>query len=171
MNIIDLRNNKTKPKKGDYRYHLANYATLYFKDATLNCKHCYLDGISSLSNKLNEEVLKQLKQIFTINEKVTFSINVTDYLSINNFKKHFTMINCANVPTGYGRKGYQYHAIFFTNCTSRDWNNLYRKRFEIEKVEIPLKEIKNKKEKKIDKILSFKSKTWLRKYLEKNLIS
>ena len=75
------------------------------------------------------------------------------------------MISCTNVPTSYSSNGYQYHAIFFTNCNARDYGGQYRKRFEKEKIVVPLKEKINKKE--IDKILSFKSKTWLRKYLEK----
>jgi len=175
------------PKMGDFIYSLADYVSFYYKDASGNCKHCYLDSMSSVcyvlkdgTEKKRNEIIDLFKKIFDINSKVTFGVNLTRMEYINILKKYFTLISCVEVPTGYGTNNKQYHAIFFTNSATRDAGGVYRNRLKKEGVIVSTE--KHRKsitsndvlntaitEADINKILAYKSKYHLQKFLKTKL--
>lgn len=172
-----------RPKMGDFVYVVQDYTSFTYKDANGNCKHCYLDNMSSLCYTLKDadekkqaEILELFKSIFDVNSKVTFGVNLTRMEYIETLKKHFTLISCVEVPTGYGSRQKQYHAIFFTNSMARDYGGTYRDRLNKEGVIVST--MKHRKtinpgdkidtvinESDIEKIMSYKSKYHLQKFL------
>lgn len=151
-------------------YYVGDYCSFKFSLAHGNCKHCYLDEMGYLITKLDNrpEIVEYMKNVFRANTKVTFGVNLTTMYGIDELKKHFTLVALSVIPTGYGNS-YQYHAIFFTGVHVRD-HDIYLRRFEKEQLNNNEKEVPQHKVldiETVNKILSYKSKVWLKKYLIK----
>jgi hypothetical protein len=161
---IEINEKIARTLNSTFRYTIKfkNYAQIEYSDAIGNCKHCYLDSTTNFLHNIDKENVKKLDEFFNAVTKVTFNINVNNLQLVNNLKKHYQLIVCNEIPTGYGT-GFQYHAIFFTNSSTRG-NDMYKKRFNSIKI-INSKPILTTEI--INKILNFTSKTWLRKYLLK----
>ena len=160
-------------KEGDYVYEIANYATFTYKNASGNCKHCYLDRMSSFLFNVTPERIERLNQIFDVNWKITFGINVTNLEEAYALDEHYTLISRTAIPTGYN-DGFQYHCIYFTNSTWRSGGPGYKQRLKDEGISVTTSSKKintpgNKRSVVIDveRILSYKSKYWLKRYLQK----
>lgn len=159
---------------------LKNYSTIIYSDAYGNCKHCYFDCLGgALGNKAIEDTVKAIDKITRRKQKTTFSVNLNYVTQIETLQKHFKMINCVSIPTGYGNN-YQFHAIFFVNHNSRNMID-YLARFQTYglgpeiKTNIKLTERATPKpigpgevtDEIVDKVFSYKTKVWLKKYLIK----
>lgn len=162
------------------RVALKNYNSFIYSDAYGNCKHCYIDSIGGLLTAKNTPNLARVIDLVTARRvKTTFSVNLNDVEQVERLKKHFKLISCATIPTGYGTS-YQFHAIFFVNHNSRNRDN-YLKRFQyngsgpIVSTNVKLKgaalaergATKEITDEIVDKVFSYKTKHWLKKYLIK----
>lgn len=160
---------------------VGNYNSFVYQNATNNCKHFYIDRITSSAATNNIEKFVKIIDIITGRlYKTTFSVNTTDTAAIRRLSEHFVLISCVGIPTGYG-PNFQYHAIFFVNTNNRGRSE-YLRRFKAEGLS-PVKfetvgrsAVKAKAPKgsittsQMERILKYTSKTWLTKYL-KTLLS
>lgn len=164
-------------ERGDAAYIMPHYTQFYYKNAIHNCKHCYLDYMTNIlyaiSKYDNPEIfINRLDEVFDVNNKISFSINITDKRYINVLDKYYTLISCVAIPMGYG-DGFQYHCTYFTNSKTRNGGDGYKKRLIKEGITVTTSSKKlNTPDKKdivinVEKILSYKSKIWLKRYLEK----
>jgi len=152
-----------------YKVYLSDYSTIFYQDAIGNCKHCYLDQVSSFASLCTPKAIERVAKVLHAAQKVTFSINVTSKLYVENLAKYFILISCVAIPTGYGY-GFQYFATYFTKYQIRNRDG-YVARFKQDGI---AKEIILKRKKKgiltikqLIKLGEFTSKSWLKKYLLK----
>lgn len=143
--------------------YVSDYKSFIYTKAKQNCKLCYIDSIGYSLTTHYDSCVKRLNELFNVVRKLVFTINVLDKRHIDKLSKNFTLIYCNKVPIGYG-SGYQYHACFLTNCRNYGGYKTYLKRIEKQQKENDKNFISKKL---VKKILSYKSKKWLEKYLNK----
>lgn len=146
---------------------IGDYTGFYYMNDIGNCKNVYISNIGDLINaeRYREATLKRLDELFLKVRNLTFSCNVTSKIAIDKLSKHFQLISVQEIGTGYSN-GIQYHAVFFTNYKeygSRDKyianvNNLKKQKEKSKSLNIA--------EAQIEKIVSYTSRTWLKKYLQ-----
>lgn len=149
------------------------WESFYYYSDIKNCKHCNISYLGYiLHDTILKTTLKRLDELFIVAHKLMFSVTLTQKKEVNKLRKHFTLISLREIPIGYGN-GYQYHATFFTNY--KDYPNRVdymarvkkKQELEIQKKEKEITKFKKINSKIITKIISYKSKACLKKYLEK----
>jgi hypothetical protein len=137
-----------------YAYKIKNFTQLRHYPNASNCKVCTFDSVGSCLMKDKKKTISMIRA----KASMYFFVHVTDYEDIKILQKEFSMVYCNHVPIGYSG-GFQYHALF-----ARDKDHKYKGRIEEEGV---VTEPSTLPKSLINKILSYKSKTWLKKFLEK----
>lgn len=131
---------------------IGKFFHLRFKGDWFNCKFSSFDNIQRCLQNYEKETIKAIKEK-TEREHTWFcTVNNMKYVDI--LKKHFIPIYIQRVPIGYDG-GHQYHCLF------RGGMNTYSKRLDKARP-------KKINDKILTKILTYKSKTWLKKYLIKH---
>tara|TARA_R110000823_G_scaffold301535_1_gene422542 strand:- start:151 stop:687 length:537 start_codon:yes stop_codon:yes gene_type:complete len=145
--------------------YLGGYSSFRYVTSFQNCKHCHIDSIGPcLGGGDGTETSDLIDHIMQGFGKLTFGVNVTNTKYLKVLEKRFTLISVSKIPTGYHTE-FQYHAIFLGNNTQYSSYGAYKAR-----IERQLKSEENPNvvtDEVVDKIMAFKSKTWLRKYIEK----
>lgn len=99
------------------------YGSFMYQKAGGNCKLCYIDDIVQSTNNYHDlnNFVDRLNELFKVNKRLCFQINVNSEDFVKKLNKHFRLIFCNKVPIGYkhNAKGYTYIALFLTN------NNFY----------------------------------------------
>ena len=95
-----------------------SYRGIYYSTAGGNCKLCHIsDIVYSLQGNI-DETISRLNELFSVQQKLCFEVNITDLKYIELLNKYFRLVFCNKVPIGYGGK-YTYFALFLTNNNFR----------------------------------------------------
>lgn len=110
-------NEKIEYIHGAYRVVIPNsYGKLYFSVAGGNCKLCHISDIMDTLIQNEKGTIDKLNEIFRIQNKLCFEVNVSIIKNIEVLNKYFKLVFCNQVPIGYGGR-YTYFALFLTNHT------------------------------------------------------
>tara|TARA_R110000772_G_scaffold54130_1_gene123550 strand:- start:65238 stop:65729 length:492 start_codon:yes stop_codon:yes gene_type:complete len=160
MQRIEIKALAGAALKNSFEVVLKGYTAIRYSNDIGNCKHCYLH---SVGGRLTDIYMDGMDRVFDRVGKLTFTVTPKQMQDIQNLQKRYTLIAMSKIPIGYNN-GYQLHATFFTNTDYPDRAKYLRKFKQESENHIPGAPITDEQ---IDKIMSYKSKHFCKKYLEK----
>jgi len=140
-----------------------SYGGFFISNHYSNCKLMNVESIQNILHRPNEKKdLERLDTVLDYTGRMFFTVTLIDTNYIETLEKYYILLGKSEVPIGYG-KGLQYHCTF---GRKKSLNSIYGPRIKAL--------IGQKKEKDIiltpkikEKILGYKRKAYLSKYLDK----